>query len=269
MSVPRIASPAAKRIEAEIVTDQRLESMVQEDAKDLERAREQKLQIEETNPDGDDDEDEADKLERGAFQPHANPHVNVSWSNNPSRRTSISNGHGLTTKENKTGIVHAFGRGGAGRRQSTHGPTTTSESSELARAEAASWAQMSPLMAATLGPLSVMLGIPTLTQRWRGQVLDPPLLPSGMSNYESLPDPALNLALAGISLFCEVAGNGLLVLRFSNFHTKVTTWVSYAFWIAKIIFGISNYIQFGLTHPEGEDIIYLQGFWVVVDVEYV
>jgi len=117
-------------------------------------------------------------------------------------------------------------------------------------------------MAATLGPLSVMLGIPTLTQRWRGELLDPPVLPNGASNFQELPDPALNLVLAGVSLFCEVAGNALLVLRFSNFHTRITTWVSYAFWIAKIVLGMSNYIEFGIVYPETDNIIYLQGFWV-------
>src|SRR5271156_6139496 len=85
-----------------------------------------------------------------------------------------------------------FGRGGAGRRSSFQGEEITSEAAELARAEAASWAQMTPLLAATLGPLSVLLGIPTLTQRWHGYVLDPPLLPNGLSNFVELPDPALN-----------------------------------------------------------------------------
>ena len=51
-------------------------------------------------------------------------------------------------------------------------------------------------------------------------------------------------------------------MRFSNFHTKLMTWMSYAFWLAKSVIGIANYIQFGLAHPETEDIVYLQGFWV-------
>jgi hypothetical protein len=133
---------------------------------------------------------------------------------------------------------------------------------ELARAEAASWAQMTPLLAATFGPLSVLLGIPTLTQRWHGVVLNPPLLPGGRENFIALPDPTLNLILAGFTLFCEVMGNLLLILRFSNFHTRITTWVSYMFWISKIIFGLANYIEFGIVHPQTDTIIYLQGFWV-------
>ena len=138
----------------------------------------------------------------------------------------------------------------------------TSEAAELARAEAASWAQMTPLMAATLGPLSVLLGIPTLTQRWRGELTGSPLLSDGSPYFITLPDPALNLVLAGVTLFCEVAGNGLLILRFSNFHTKITTWVSYAFWWLKIILGLANYIQFGVNYPQTDTIIYLEGFWV-------
>ena len=157
-----------------------------------------------------------------------------------------------------------FGRGGPSHAISGHAITLAfnPEALENARAEAASWAQMTPLMAATLGPLAVLLGIPTLTQPWRGRILDPPMLESGASNYVALSDPTLNLVLAGASLFCEVAGNGLLVLRFSNFHTKITTWVSYAFWIAKIALGVANYISFGIEFPQSTDIIYLEGFWV-------
>ena len=133
---------------------------------------------------------------------------------------------------------------------------------ERLREEASSWAQLSPLMAATLGPLAVLLGIPCLTQPWRGAVLDPPLLPNGWSNYEALPDPPLNLILAGITLFCEVMGNALLVLRFSDFHAQITTWLSYGFWILKIALGIANYILFGITNPQTDTIIYLEGYWV-------
>jgi hypothetical protein len=137
-----------------------------------------------------------------------------------------------------------------------------SEAYELARAQAASWAQMTPLMAATLGPLAILLGIPTVSQRWHGVVLDPPILPNGNANYESLPDPAVNIVLASVALFCEVMGNGLLILRFSNVHTELTTWLSFGFWVAKIVLGMANYIQFGITHPQTSEIIYLQGFWV-------
>lgn len=202
--------------------------------------------------------------ENGTFHPYANAHINWPEHTNlefktrspaPSRKGSLANG-GIGNDES-----HHFSLGAQVRRPSTTAPIT-SEAQELARAEAASWAQMSPLMAATLGPLSVLLGIPTLTQRWHGKVLDPPVLSNGSSNFAELPDPALNLVLAGLSLFCEVMGNTLLILRFSNFHTKVTTWLSYFFWIAKIVFGVANYIEFGIIHPETDTIIYLQGFWV-------
>jgi hypothetical protein len=153
-------------------------------------------------------------------------------------------------------------RGSSGSSRRGSAAEITNEAKELARAEAASWAQMCPLMAATLGPLSVLLGIPTLTQRWRGSLLIPPVLSDGSSNFVELPDPTLNLVLAGICLFCEVMGNGLLILRFSNFHTKVTTWVSYIFWILKVVLGLANYIEFGIKYPETDTIIYLEGFWV-------
>ena len=119
---------------------------------------------------------------------------------------------------------------------------------------------MTPLIAATFGPLAVLLGIPSLTQRLHGQIiLDPS---DGSSTIVELPYPTLNLALSGVVMFCEVLGNVFLVMRFSNFHTKLMTWMSYIFWLSKSIIGIANYIQFGVAHPETEDIVYLQGFWV-------
>ena len=141
-------------------------------------------------------------------------------------------------------------------------PHLDPDAHELARAEAASWAQMTPLIAATLGPLAVLLGIPTLTQPWQGLLLDPPLLPNGLSNYTTLPSPTVNTVLASCTFVSEVLGNAFLILRFSNYHTKLTTWLSFGFWMAKIVFGLANYIQFGITNPETEVTIYLQGYWV-------
>jgi hypothetical protein len=84
----------------------------------------------------------------------------------------------------------------------------------------------------------------------------------GSSTIVELPYPTLNLAISGVVMLCEVLGNLFLVMRFSNFHTKLMTWLSYIFWLSKSIIGIANYIQFGLAHPETEEIVYLQGFWV-------
>jgi hypothetical protein len=109
----------------------------------------------------------------------------------------------------------------------------------------------------------VLFGIPTLSQRWHGTLLNPPLLPNGDLNFAELPDPPFNLILAGVSLFCEIAGNGFLILRFSNIHTTTTTWLSYGFWIAKLVLCIANYVQFGMVHPQTVDIVYLEGFWVI------
>ena len=139
-------------------------------------------------------------------------------------------------------------------------PVRSSEAHAIARAEAASWAQMTPLIAATFGPLAVLLGIPSLTQSLHGQlVIDSS---TGSSIVVVLPYPTLNLALSAVVMFFEVLGNVFLVLRFSNFHSKLMTWMSYIFWLAKSVVGIANYIQFGVAHPETQDVVYLQGFWV-------
>lgn len=283
MSVPGVASDAADKIQ-DAITDGQAEQNAHADADELENANQYKSDTEnlhqEPGEGGRHSQDETHELEAGAFHPHAFPHLNWQDTSPPhkqegggengdatqrrdstwQRSDSIANGVG------KDGQVRSFGRGGAGRRQSVSQEQVSPEAAELARAEAASWAQMSPLLAATFGPLSVLLGIPTLTQRWHGIVLDPPLLPDGRSNFVELPDPPLNLILAGLSLFCEVMGNTLLVLRFSNVHTRVTTWMSYVFWIMKIVLGIANYVEFGIVHPQTDEIIYLQGFWVILQL---
>jgi hypothetical protein len=267
MSVREVGSGAAEHIAEDSVTDKEAEFNADEELGDLENAQNAGSDAEDVN-DENASNNEEEKLENGLFQPHPYPHLN--WQNtsapqengqislnpkpnNQSRRISLAN----SISQN----FHQYGGGGA-RRRSSQVEEISSEAVEAARAEAASWAQMTPLLAATFGPLAVLLGIPTLTQRWHGVVLDPPLLPNGASNFVELPDPPLNVVLAGVSLFCEVMGNAFLILRFSNFHTKITTWVSYAFWIAKIVLGVWNYVQFGITHPETGNIIYLQGFWV-------
>jgi len=263
MSVPGVGSDAAKEVQERPAKEMERKVEADTDAEQMEQARLEKREAPPSRPDSTDpyhSNDEAWKLESGAFPPHAYPHINFEDGTNTKPNGDLASPYGKG--DPKQMVYRTFGRGGVGRRPSMKDSEITSEAAELARAEAASWAQMTPLIAATLGPLSVMLGIPTLTQRWRGQVLDPPVLSDGTSNFQELPDPPLNLVLAGIALLCEVAGNALLVLRFSNFHTKISTYVSYAFWMAKVVFGLANYIEFGIKYPETDDIIYLSGFWV-------
>ena len=266
MSVPGTALQADEDIEDTILeNDQEAtltqvgEAMNAEDPTSHQSQR--KLETEER------DEDEVDNLEKGLRtfkQPAEDPTDRLGNSASPIYQPSTPNHFNQSSSipDGKQQQLSGFGRGPIARRFPTLTNHLLPESAELARAEAASWAQMSPLMAATLGPFCVLLGIPTLTQRWRGEVIDPPIDPKTTSHFIGLPDPPLNLALAGASLACEVLGNTLLVLRFSNFHTKVTTWLSYGFWIAKLFLNVINYIEFGINYPQTDKIIYLAGFWV-------
>src|SRR6266496_6187813 len=147
------------------------------EADELENARDAKSEADDVN-DENASNNEEDKLENGEFQPHAYPHLNWQDTLAPKKNEQTNS----TTKKDdlrrmnsvasgKSQNFHPYGRGGVGRR-SSQVEQVTSEAAEAARAEAASWAQMTPLLAATFGPLSVLLGIPTLTQRWHGTVLD-------------------------------------------------------------------------------------------------
>jgi hypothetical protein len=282
MFEPCQASNAADQIQADAITNQPAERNAVDEAIELELASQSKADTDDLYPKQADVrhfQDKTKDLESGVFHLPPFPHLN--WQDtlpthklhaketgeNGDRRQRTNStwqrSHSIANNGARGDHqIRYFDRGGAGRTQFMSAEPVSSEAADLARAEAASWAQMTPLLAATLGPLSVLLGIPTLTQRWRGIVLDPPLLPNGSSNFIELPDPPLNVTLAAICLFCEVMGNTLLVLRFSNFHTRVTTWVSYIFWMLKIVIGIANYVEFGIEHPQTNEIIYLQGFWV-------
>ncbi|BFZ56060.1 Potassium channel [Savitreella phatthalungensis] len=118
------------------------------------------------------------------------------------------------------------------------------------------WSYLSPLIACILGPLAILMGIPALTQRWRGVVVDGVVL-------STLPDPTLNIALAAVTLAFEVFANCVLMLRFYNFHIQVTTRLSLLFWVAKVILALGNYIQFVIKYPQ-RNFIYLEGFWIGV-----
>lgn len=122
-----------------------------------------------------------------------------------------------------------------------------------------SWASIAPLMACILGPLSILLGIPALSQRWRGYV-DVNVV------TETLPDPGLNIILASMSLACEVFANFILMLRFSSIAVPLTTSLSLALWVAKVAICLGNYVQFIVVHPQPHDLdrnwIYLEGFWI-------
>lgn len=114
-------------------------------------------------------------------------------------------------------------------------------------------------MACILGPLSILLGIPALSQRWRGYVEDHIVI-------ETIPDPGLNIILASISLACEVSANFILMLRFSSIAVPLTTSLSLALWIAKVAVCLGNYVHFVIVHPQPHDLpmnwVYLEGFWI-------
>ncbi|GAO51244.1 hypothetical protein G7K_5352-t1 [Saitoella complicata NRRL Y-17804] len=120
--------------------------------------------------------------------------------------------------------------------------------------------QLAPVVGMLLGPMSILLAIPSLTQRWRARLIN------GDEVFQ--PDPGINIVLSSISLFFDVMGNACLLVRFIRGRVSTKIWgmmikVCLICWSSKIIINIINYIIFSVRHPEvpGE-IIYLQGYWV-------
>ncbi|ODN83387.1 hypothetical protein L202_01531 [Cryptococcus amylolentus CBS 6039] len=118
-----------------------------------------------------------------------------------------------------------------------------------------SFAKYSPLISATLAPMSTLMDIPALGQRW-------------YSNYGiTQSDPPASLVLSAVGLALNVIANILLVIRFSSkkpFWVKhATTWSLY-FWLAKTIVAAVNLILFGITTRNSQGYKYLEGFWCAV-----
>jgi Ion channel len=111
------------------------------------------------------------------------------------------------------------------------------------------------LVAALIAPISTLLDIPALTQKWysyQGQALE---------------DPYQSLVLSAISLAANIAANALLVLRFSVTANKLWKWstrASLACWFLKSTIAIVNLIVFGALTRNGEGYAYLEGFWCAV-----
>ena len=139
-----------------------------------------------------------------------------------------------------------------------------------------SWVHYTALVSAFLGPFAVLLSVPSLTQSckgfdiwltrsdWRGNYLEPKYLANGVQNFTPLPNEPLTVALASVAFVLAVVANFVLLLEFSNFHAKVTSYVSFACFLSTVSIALANIISFGLTYPQGGGVLYLEGFWVRV-----
>lgn len=142
----------------------------------------------------------------------------------------------------------------------------------------AEFANITPLIAALLAPVSTLYDIPALSQPWYSL------------NGTTLPDPRASLVLSGVSLSLSVIANSLLVLRFSvhvarvgllekaGYEMKICTrtdkhvslplpsqlWrfatrISTLAWVIKTCIGVANLITFGALTRNGAGFAYLEG----------
>ena len=86
--------------------------------------------------------------------------------------------------------------------------------------------QTGPLLAAVIAPLSTLLDIPALSEKWF------------FRDGHSLPDPVTNLVLSAISLALNVLANLLLILRFTVNQDwwRFATHASLVCWVLKVCF---------------------------------
>ncbi|KAF8688616.1 Voltage-gated potassium channel, partial [Rhizoctonia solani] len=116
------------------------------------------------------------------------------------------------------------------------------------------FASISPLTAAVIAPLAVLLDIPALTEKWYTR------------NGQPQPDPRASLILSGLSLSFSLVANALLVIRFSleGRRWMIATQISVACWIAKVVVGITNLVVFGALTRNQPQFSYAEGFWSAV-----
>ncbi|CAE6533692.1 unnamed protein product [Rhizoctonia solani] len=137
--------------------------------------------------------------------------------------------------------------------------STTQDSGRASRLSFAfrplySFARVSPLTAALIAPLAVLLDIPALTEKWYTR------------NGQPQPDPRASLILSGLSLGFSLIANALLVVRFSLQGKKliVATQISVVCWVVKVVTGIVNLVVFGALTRNQPQFLYAEGFWAAV-----
>ena len=116
-------------------------------------------------------------------------------------------------------------------------------------------ARYCPLIAAILAPLSTLLDIPALTQRWYAL------------NGELQEDPTVSIVLSAIGLALNVLANALLLYRFtahSIHNNSVATRISLLSWMGKTIVAAANLIVFGILTRNAPGYSFREGFWCAV-----
>ncbi|KAG8712754.1 hypothetical protein FRC11_014283, partial [Ceratobasidium sp. 423] len=116
------------------------------------------------------------------------------------------------------------------------------------------FAGVSPLTAALIAPLAVLLDIPALTEKWYTR------------NGQPQSDPRASLILSGLSLGFSLIANALLVVRFSlqGKGWTAATRISVVCWVIRVVTGIANLVVFGALTRNQPQFTYAEGFWAAV-----
>ncbi|CAE7156995.1 unnamed protein product, partial [Rhizoctonia solani] len=138
-------------------------------------------------------------------------------------------------------------------RSTSQSAGTTSWTSSLLR-PIYLFAGVSPLTAALIAPLAVLLDIPALTEKWYTR------------DGEPQADPRASLILSGFSLSFSLIANALLLVRFSlqGRGWTIATRVSVACWSVKVVTAICNLVVFGALTRNQPQFSYAEGFWSAV-----
>ncbi|KIM79102.1 hypothetical protein PILCRDRAFT_567574 [Piloderma croceum F 1598] len=117
-----------------------------------------------------------------------------------------------------------------------------------------SWAKLYPLLAALIAPITSLLDIPALTQRWYARYGVPQ------------PDFTASIVLSAVGLVFNLLANALLVLRFSatakSWH--LATVISLVCWFLKTLIAVTNLVVFGVFSRNSPGFTYEEGFWCAV-----
>lgn len=112
-----------------------------------------------------------------------------------------------------------------------------------------------PLICALLAPLSTLLDIPALTEKWYD--LDDVLQP----------DPKASLVLSAVGLALNLVANALLVVRFSATQRRwwsAATTCSTIAWVTKTIVAVVNLIVFGALTRNKTGYSYTEAFFCAI-----
>ncbi|KIY45073.1 voltage-gated potassium channel, partial [Fistulina hepatica ATCC 64428] len=114
-----------------------------------------------------------------------------------------------------------------------------------------------PIISGIVIPFSILLEIPGLTEKWYIRTVDNVIV-------ETKPNPPILVFGITVSLICALIANISLILRFMEWHIKMSTINCIVFLSIHDVINMLCLVLFGVAHRANDGFTYGQPYWMIV-----